>query len=499
MESRPKPKRPLSAFNLYFRYKRTIILEETQQHTYDEKSETVSSSSSSSSTNGSSNNNSNNNNKNNKENIQRLITSTPGLESYTHETLSTLSPAQRREISRTKIRRVLVNNLSPNESTRDRLHRKTHGCMSFTEMSKIMSTSWKSIDEYSKSVFEELAKEGRTVQQERVAEYKKLMNPPHHHPEAMTSSSSSDGLTGELGQGGHEQQQLYINFVNNLNHQHHHPPFLIGNYNQYNQYKMTGVDTPSSNNMSPASSHQGSSSSFKSTNKKSSSKKKRSSSSSANKKLPTTTRPKRPLSAYNLFYRYKRMKILKAYNNSNTCSTGPHDDDDSKKKKKKKEDIIKLLERMPGLEDYPNIIEYNNDPTTKEDLPQYVKDICSTEIHSILQDNLSPNDTQHDRLHRKSSHGCNIVLSFTELSKIMCDSWKTIDEYTKSIFEELAKKGREMNQLRLVEYERLNQPGIVKRQRLNDYAARAIKISPVPQPSTHQQQQIIEAQQVNTS
>ena len=224
MESRPKPKRPLSAFNLYFRYKRTIILEETQQHTYDEKSETVSSSSSSSSTNGSNNSTSNNNKKNNKENIQRLITSTPGLESYTHETLSTLSPTQRHEISRTKIRRVLVNNLSPNESTRDRLHRKTHGCMSFTEMSKIMSTSWKSIDEYSKSVFEELAKEGRVVQQERVAEYKKLINPPHHHPEAMTSSSSSDGLTGELGQGGHEQQ-LYINFVNNLNNQHH--PFLL--------------------------------------------------------------------------------------------------------------------------------------------------------------------------------------------------------------------------------------------------------------------------------
>ena len=186
MESRPKPKRPLSAFNLYFRYKRTIILEETQQHTC-ESSDTASSSSSSSSTNGSSNNNST---RNNKENIQRLITSTPGLESYTPDTLSTLSPTQRNEISHTKIRRVLVNNLSPNESTRDRLHRKTHGCMSFTEMSKIMSTSWKSIDEYSKSVFEELAKEGRAVQGERVAEYNKKLNSPHH-PEAMTSSSSS--------------------------------------------------------------------------------------------------------------------------------------------------------------------------------------------------------------------------------------------------------------------------------------------------------------------
>ena len=215
METRPK--RALSAFNLYYRYKRTIILD---AHTSDdEKSETSSADGGGGNTTADGCGNSASNNKN-KESIQRLITSIPGLESYTPETLSALSPAKRNEISRTEIRKVLVNNLSPNESTRDRLHRKSHGCMSFIEMSKIMSTSWKSIDEYTKSVFEELAQEGRVVQQERVAEYEKL-NPPQ--PEAMPSSSDGGGE----GQGSVDEQQLFLN-NGNLN-QH---PFLGGNYNQ---------------------------------------------------------------------------------------------------------------------------------------------------------------------------------------------------------------------------------------------------------------------------
>ena len=412
METRPK--NPLSAFNLYYRYKRTIILD---AHTSDndEKSGTLTGSK-------------------NKESVQRLITSIPGLESYTPETLSTLSPTKRNEISRTEIRKVLVNNLSPNESTRDRLHRKSHGCMSFIEMSKIMSTSWKSIDEYTKSVFEELAQEGRVVQQERVAEYEKL-NPPQ--PEAMPSSSDGTGK----GQEGSDVQQLFLN-NGNLN-QH---PFLGGNYNQYN----TGADTPSSHK-SPVSS-QGSSP--KST--KESSKKRSSSAKSANDAPDTPTRPKRPLSAYNLFYRYKRIKILKAY------STG-HDSKDY---------ITQLLERVPGLEDYPTI-EY--DPSKEKEPPQNVKDICSAEIRALLEDNLSPNETR-DRLHRKS-HG---YMSFTEMSKIICDSWKAIDDYTKSVFEELAQKGRKMYQLRVAAYEKLKKPSAVKKQKLDNYAEKATKITASP-------------------
>ena len=429
METRPK--RALSAFNLYYRYKRTIILD---AHTSDdEKSETSSADGGGGNTTADGCGNSASNNKN-KESIQRLITSIPGLESYTPETLSALSPAKRNEISRTEIRKVLVNNLSPNESTRDRLHRKSHGCMSFIEMSKIMSTSWKSIDEYTKSVFEELAQEGRVVQQERVAEYEKL-NPPQ--PEAMPSSSDGGGE----GQGSVDEQQLFLN-NGNLN-QH---PFLGGNYNQYN----TGADTPSSHK-SPVSS-QGSSP--KST--KESSKKRSSSAKSANDAPDTPTRPKRPLSAYNLFYRYKRIKILKAY------STG-HDSKDY---------ITQLLERVPGLEDYPTI-EY--DPSKEKEPPQNVKDICSAEIRALLEDNLSPNETR-DRLHRKS-HG---YMSFTEMSKIMCDSWKAIDDYTKSVFEELAQKGRKMYQLRVAAYEKLKKPSAVKKQKLDNYAEKATKITASP-------------------
>ena len=78
---------------------------------------------------------------------------------------------------------------------------------------------------------------------------------------------------------------------------------------------------------------------------------------------------------------------------------------------------------MPGLEDYPSM---KYDPNSFD----HVKDICRAEIRSLLEHNLSPNETR-DRVHRKS-HG---YMSFTEMSKIMCDSWKVIDDYTKSVFE----------------------------------------------------------------
>lgn len=85
--------------------------------------------------------------------------------------------------------------------------------------------------------------------------------------------------------------------------------------------------------------------------------------------------------------------------------------------------ITKLITSVTGLEDYPSM---KYDPNSFD----HVKDICRAEIRSLLEHNLSPNETR-DRVHRKS-HG---YISFTEMSKIMCDSWKVIDDYTKSVFE----------------------------------------------------------------
>ena len=53
------------------------------------------------------------------------------------------------------------------------MHRKTHGCMSFVEMSKIMSSAWKAIDDINKAVFEELAVQGRIIHAAKLAEYEK--------------------------------------------------------------------------------------------------------------------------------------------------------------------------------------------------------------------------------------------------------------------------------------------------------------------------------------
>ena len=90
--------------------------------------------------------------------------------------------------------------------------------------------------------------------------------------------------------------------------------------------------------------------------------------------------PKRPLSAYNLIYRFKRSKILEAHENGDGS----------------KEAINRLIMAVPGLEEYPSIV------TTMS--PKHVKWLRQTGIRSALRDKLSPKDVSN-RTHRKS-HGC---------------------------------------------------------------------------------------------
>lgn len=145
-------------------------------------------------------------------------------------------------------------------------------------------------------------------------------------------------------------------------------------------------------------------------------------------------RPKRPLSAYNLFYRYKRGKIVKL----------PRSNDDNTYK----EAVTKLIMALPGLEDYHSINDSTSDLST--DSMKDVNDLRRSDIRKALMNNLSADDTPSKRSHRKSGKGS--ALSFLEMNKMMCSSWSQVDEFAKNIFRELADEGRTLHKKRVAEY-----------------------------------------------
>jgi len=138
-------------------------------------------------------------------------------------------------------------------------------------------------------------------------------------------------------------------------------------------------------------------------------------------------RPRRPLSAYNLFYRFKRAKILESQNKGDGS----------------KETIKQLIMVPSGLEDQPS--------AESTMLPDRLNELRRMKIQSVLRENLSPKDTTK-RSHRKSKgNGC--LLTFVEMNEIIGASWKSIDSFSKSVYEELAEEGRRTYRKRVAEYE----------------------------------------------
>ena len=180
-------------------------------------------------------------------------------------------------------------------------------------------------------------------------------------------------------------------------------------------------------------------------------------------KKATGERPKRPLSAYNLFYRFKREKILEAHKSG----------DDSK------EAINHLIMAVPGLEQAPSVIESMS--------PESLRELRRTEILTALQENISPKDNRN-RSHRKS-HG---TLSFLEMNKIMVASWKSVDDYTRSVFEELAEEGRRMYHKKVAEYE-AKYPNAPKKQQ-----KKTKQPAPSPKPSATQFKTLVGLTRQNT-
>jgi len=134
--------RPLSAYNLFFRFKRQQILRACKEADPD------------------------------KETIKSIVNCKPGLEFVNPEAASVIPDDGLEKFRSDRIRADLEDKLTPKyqgENTR-RVHRKTkfnHG-LSFLDMSKIISSSWKECDDLSKKLFESLAEDGRIIVREQL-------------------------------------------------------------------------------------------------------------------------------------------------------------------------------------------------------------------------------------------------------------------------------------------------------------------------------------------
>ena len=138
MSSCKKPKRPLTPYNLFYRFKRGRILQAFKDG--DDNRDDV---------------------------VMKLIAAAPGLEDLTPSQLRAISPKDAYTISRGVIREELQGNLLPFEGKRS--HRKTHGAMSFIEMGQMMCDQWKLVDSSIKAIFEELADEGKQMYREQTS------------------------------------------------------------------------------------------------------------------------------------------------------------------------------------------------------------------------------------------------------------------------------------------------------------------------------------------
>eukprot|EP00956_Cyclotella_meneghiniana_P027826 scaffold63419_cov52-Cyclotella_meneghiniana.AAC.4 len=130
-----KGKRPLTPYNLFFRYKRIKIIQAS--------SSGISSRSS----------------------ILKLVRSVPGLENRTTFALELMLPQEKHALGRAAVRQEMRDKLLPFEGKR--AHRKTPGTMAFADMSRMMYDEWKLLDESSKSIFVELAEDGKKEYREQ--------------------------------------------------------------------------------------------------------------------------------------------------------------------------------------------------------------------------------------------------------------------------------------------------------------------------------------------
>jgi len=140
-----------------------------------------------------------------------------------------------------------------------------------------------------------------------------------------------------------------------------------------------------------------------------------------NRSIPNK-KAKRPLTPYNLFFRFHRIKIIQA------SSSGIND----------RSSILQLVKAKPGLEDTPAVELERMNPSEMHAISRGI-------VRQEMQDKLLPFDGK--RSHRKIPG----TMGFADMSRLMCDEWKLVDESTKSIFEELAEDGKRLHKERSLE------------------------------------------------
>mmetsp|Transcript_23793 Transcript_23793/g.40497 ORF Transcript_23793/g.40497 Transcript_23793/m.40497 type:complete len:307 (-) Transcript_23793:113-1033(-) len=140
-------------------------------------------------------------------------------------------------------------------------------------------------------------------------------------------------------------------------------------------------------------------------------------------------KPKRPLSSFNLFYRYKRSLVLEKVGDG------------------AKDDVLRILSATAGLEETP--LEANQQPPFSDE----INTLRRNRIREALRNKITPNDNGKRR-HRKAANSLGI--SFSEMGKLMTTCWKGVDPFGKEVFEELSEEGRHIYRVQMDIYNELN-------------------------------------------
>ncbi len=120
----------------------------------------------------------------------------------------------------------------------------------------------------------------------------------------------------------------------------------------------------------------------------------------------------KPLSAYNLFFQYNRIKLLASQDNDNS------------------ETLLKTDSApLPGLEDVEGNLTLS---ASEAEIRKYRKKVIESTIHGSFND-----------LSMKANHGS---MTFLEMSNYMSKKWKNADETTKSIFRQISNERKAKRQ-----------------------------------------------------